>query len=264
MEGWHGCSLVAQIERRLEEACGGSRVADPRRLGRCSLTMAGRGGPGRCPQGVPGTGEGSPLAAAPARRSPARSLGTQCACCCRGALPGCAQHVRLGALHLGRAERSCLRCTLSSHGWCTSALASGRELAAQRQRPRGTPESRKGGRQAATHAPLRVPRRAALRCAQVGDEVLFRPSSGQVVEGIVLDVGWYRTTIRSFEREHFLIPNSGGRTGGRRAGGRAGLAGRPAPEGPGGGVWERYCIFTVEDCLESGGAVWGFAHTRRA
>ncbi len=44
---------------------------------------------------------------------------------------------------------------------------------------------------------------------QVGDEVLFRPSSGQVVEGIVLDVGWYRTTIRSFEREHFLIPNSG-------------------------------------------------------
>lgn len=39
--------------------------------------------------------------------------------------------------------------------------------------------------------------------------MLFRPSSGQVVEGIVLDVGWYRTTIRSFEREHFLIPNSG-------------------------------------------------------
>lgn len=30
----------------------------------------------------------------------------------------------------------------------------------------------------------------------------------QPVEGIVLDVGWYRTTIRSFEREHFNIPNS--------------------------------------------------------
>ena len=24
----------------------------------------------------------------------------------------------------------------------------------------------------------------------------------------MLDVGWYRTTIRSFEREHFNIPNS--------------------------------------------------------
>ena len=45
---------------------------------------------------------------------------------------------------------------------------------------------------------------------QVGDEVLFRPSSGQVVEGIVTDVGWYRTTIRSFEREIYNIPNSGG------------------------------------------------------
>lgn len=43
---------------------------------------------------------------------------------------------------------------------------------------------------------------------EVGDEVLFKPTSGQVVEGIVLDVGWYRTTIRSFEREIFTIPNS--------------------------------------------------------
>ena len=43
---------------------------------------------------------------------------------------------------------------------------------------------------------------------EVGDEVLFKPNSGQVVEGIVLDVGWYRTTIRSFEREIFTIPNS--------------------------------------------------------
>ena len=30
----------------------------------------------------------------------------------------------------------------------------------------------------------------------------------QLVEGIVVDVGWYRTTIRSFEREIFNIPNS--------------------------------------------------------
>ena len=30
----------------------------------------------------------------------------------------------------------------------------------------------------------------------------------QTVEGIVVDVGWYRTTIRSFEREIFNIPNS--------------------------------------------------------
>lgn len=30
----------------------------------------------------------------------------------------------------------------------------------------------------------------------------------QMVEGIVLDVGWYRTTIRSFEREIYNIPNS--------------------------------------------------------
>lgn len=43
---------------------------------------------------------------------------------------------------------------------------------------------------------------------EVGEEVLFRPSSGQVVEGIVTDVGWYRTTIRSFEREIYTIPNS--------------------------------------------------------
>lgn len=42
---------------------------------------------------------------------------------------------------------------------------------------------------------------------EVGEEVLFRPN-GQVVEGIVLDVGWYRTLIRSFEREMYVIPNA--------------------------------------------------------
>ncbi|KAK9863272.1 hypothetical protein WJX84_010012 [Apatococcus fuscideae] len=43
---------------------------------------------------------------------------------------------------------------------------------------------------------------------EVGEEVVFTPPSGGGVEGIVLDVGWYRTTIRSFEREIFNIPNS--------------------------------------------------------
>ena len=43
---------------------------------------------------------------------------------------------------------------------------------------------------------------------EVGDEVQFTPPNGAVVEGIVIDVGWYRTTIRSFEREVFCIPNS--------------------------------------------------------
>ena len=32
--------------------------------------------------------------------------------------------------------------------------------------------------------------------------------SMQTVEGIVVDVGWYRTVIRSFERELYTIPNS--------------------------------------------------------
>jgi hypothetical protein len=58
----------------------------------------------------------------------------------------------------------------------------------------------------------------------VGDEVLFRPSSGQVVEGIVVDVGWYRTTIRSFEREIYNIPNSGGWLAGWLAGWLVGAA----------------------------------------
>lgn len=43
---------------------------------------------------------------------------------------------------------------------------------------------------------------------EVGEEVLFTPPTGPKVEGIVLDVGWYRTTIRSFEREIYAIPNS--------------------------------------------------------
>ena len=37
---------------------------------------------------------------------------------------------------------------------------------------------------------------------------LHRCAGAQMVEGIVLDVGWYRTTIRSFEREIYNIPNS--------------------------------------------------------
>ncbi|GFR48179.1 hypothetical protein Agub_g10027 [Astrephomene gubernaculifera] len=42
---------------------------------------------------------------------------------------------------------------------------------------------------------------------EVGDEVHFFHSS-KVVEGIVLDIGWYRTTIRSYEREVYVIPNA--------------------------------------------------------
>ncbi len=42
---------------------------------------------------------------------------------------------------------------------------------------------------------------------QVGEEILFRHNN-QLVEGIVTDVGWYRTTIRSFERELFIVPNA--------------------------------------------------------
>ena len=61
----------------------------------------------------------------------------------------------------------------------------------------------------------------------MGDEVLFRPSSGQVVEGIVVDVGWYRTTIRSFEREIYNIPNSGGWLAGWLAGWQGGRLGLP-------------------------------------
>ncbi|GAX82316.1 hypothetical protein CEUSTIGMA_g9745.t1 [Chlamydomonas eustigma] len=42
---------------------------------------------------------------------------------------------------------------------------------------------------------------------EVGDEITFYHSNVQV-EGIVIDIGWYRTQIRSFEREVFVIPNS--------------------------------------------------------
>lgn len=41
----------------------------------------------------------------------------------------------------------------------------------------------------------------------VGDEVTFNPG-GKLVEGIVVDIGWYHTSIRSFEREMYAIPNS--------------------------------------------------------
>eukprot|EP00798_Chlamydomonas_sp_ICE-L_P011468 gene11468-34184_t len=41
----------------------------------------------------------------------------------------------------------------------------------------------------------------------VGDEVLFY-YQGRMVEGIVTDIGWYRTLIRSFEREVYVVPNA--------------------------------------------------------
>lgn len=47
----------------------------------------------------------------------------------------------------------------------------------------------------------------SARPFDVGDEVSFYPG-GKLVEGIVVDIGWYHTTIRSFEREMYAIPNS--------------------------------------------------------
>lgn len=41
-----------------------------------------------------------------------------------------------------------------------------------------------------------------------GDEITFRPAPTTMVEGIVMDVGWFRTQIRSFEREVWVVPNS--------------------------------------------------------
>lgn len=41
----------------------------------------------------------------------------------------------------------------------------------------------------------------------MGDEVTFFHNN-KVIEGIVADIGWYRTLIRSFEREMFVIPNA--------------------------------------------------------
>lgn len=43
---------------------------------------------------------------------------------------------------------------------------------------------------------------------EVGDEISFVPTPNRVVEGIVMDVGWYRTQLRSFEREVYVVPNA--------------------------------------------------------
>jgi mechanosensitive ion channel protein 1/2/3 len=32
--------------------------------------------------------------------------------------------------------------------------------------------------------------------------------AGRIIEGIIMDIGWYRTLIRSFEREVYIVPNS--------------------------------------------------------
>ena len=42
-----------------------------------------------------------------------------------------------------------------------------------------------------------------------GEHVKFStPSQKDLIDGLVVDVGLFRTTVRSFEREMFLIPNS--------------------------------------------------------
>jgi small-conductance mechanosensitive channel len=41
-----------------------------------------------------------------------------------------------------------------------------------------------------------------------GEHVKFTtPSQREPIDGHVVDVGLFRTTVRSFEREMFLIPN---------------------------------------------------------
>lgn len=42
---------------------------------------------------------------------------------------------------------------------------------------------------------------------EVGDEITFFHNN-KVVEGFVIDIGWYRTNVRSFEREVYVIPNA--------------------------------------------------------
>ena len=41
----------------------------------------------------------------------------------------------------------------------------------------------------------------AAACVQSGH-------AGRIIEGIIMDIGWYRTMIRSFEREVYIVPNS--------------------------------------------------------
>jgi len=43
---------------------------------------------------------------------------------------------------------------------------------------------------------------------EVGDEVVLFSTEQNKVEGIILDVGWYRTLVRDFQREVYIIPNS--------------------------------------------------------
>lgn len=44
----------------------------------------------------------------------------------------------------------------------------------------------------------------------VGDEIRCLPASGasEKIEGIVVEIGWYRTVVRNWERELYVIPNS--------------------------------------------------------
>jgi hypothetical protein len=42
---------------------------------------------------------------------------------------------------------------------------------------------------------------------QVGDEISFFHNN-KTIEGFVIDIGWYRTNVRSWEREVYVIPNA--------------------------------------------------------
>jgi small-conductance mechanosensitive channel len=41
-----------------------------------------------------------------------------------------------------------------------------------------------------------------------GDEIKFSTSQEKDIEGMVLDIGLFRTTIKSFQREEYIVPNS--------------------------------------------------------
>lgn len=60
--------------------------------------------------------------------------------------------------------------------------------------------------------------------AQVGDEIVFFHNN-KTVEGFVIDIGWYRTNVRSWEREVYVIPNAVfSKVGGGYVSGRSNLA----------------------------------------
>jgi len=46
------------------------------------------------------------------------------------------------------------------------------------------------------------------RAFEVGDEVVLFSNQDNRLEGIVMEIGWYRTIVKDFQREVYVIPNS--------------------------------------------------------